>query len=99
MSSSSSKDPPQWNESMKDFETWLSEVKLWKMSTANVSWLKDCHAAILTLRLPESSEIRRHIIETLKPEEMAGDDGWNAVIKLIEEHYKMDDVAGSFSVW
>ena len=84
---------------MKDFETWLSEVKLWKMSTANVNWLKDCHAAILTLRLPESSEIRRHIIETLKPEEMAGDDGWNAVIKLIEEHYKMDDVAGSFSVW
>ena len=97
MASSSITDPPKWDESTKDFETWLTEVKVWKLSTANVAWLKDSHAATLTLRLPEGSEIRRHILQTLQPEEMKGEDGWDAVIKLIEEHYKMDDVAGSFT--
>ena len=68
-------------------------------SYLNVAWLKDSHAATLTLKLPEGSEIRRHILQSLQPEEMKGEDGWTAVIKLIEEHYKMDDVAGSFTVW
>ena len=96
---SSVTDPPKWDESTKDFEMWLTEVKVWKLSTANVPWLKDSHAATLVLRLPEGSEIRRHILQTLQPDDMKGENGWNAVIKLIEEHYKMDDVAGSFTVW
>ena len=99
MSTSGVMDPPKWDESMKDFEMWLAEVHLWKQATQNVPWLKDSHGATLTLGLPEGSEIRNHILQTIQPDDMKGDDGWAAVIELIKEHYRMDEVAGSFTVW
>lgn len=91
--------PPQWDEKSKDFTIWLREVKAWKLATAGVTGLKDVHGLQLALHLPEGSEIRNQIFDTIDTDEMHGDDGWNKVIDLIEGHYKKDESTSAFQTW
>ena len=57
------------------------------------------HGLQLVLNLPEDSEIRRHLFNTLDSEQMIGDDGWKTVIELLESYYKKDDNAEVFDTW
>ena len=83
--------PPKWDEKMKDFELWLREVKAWKVATSNMVGLKDVHGLQLALHLPEGSEIRRQIFDSIDTDDMKGDDGW--------KHYSKDDNTAAFETW
>ena len=78
--------PPKWDEKMKDFELWLREVKAWKVATSNVVGLKDVHGLQLALHLPEGSEIRHQIFDSIDTDDMKGDDGWKKIIDLLKKH-------------
>ena len=88
--------PPQWDKKRKDFTLWLREVKAWKLATASVTGLKNVHGLQLALHLPEGSEIRTQIFDTIDTDEMEGDDGWKRVIDLLEHHYKKDESTSAF---
>lgn len=90
--------PPKWDV-CKDFSLWLREVKAWKLATDKVPSLKDAHALQLALHLPEDSEIRQHIFNSLDADELCGSAGWTAVIKLIKGHYEKDDNTEAFDTW
>ena len=73
--------PPEWDEKMKDFELWLRrEVKTWKVVKSNVVGLKDVHGLQLALHLPEGSEIRNQIFDSVDKDDMKGDDGWKKIL-------------------
>ena len=91
--------PPQWDENNKEFSLWLREAKAWKVATSGVSGLKDVHGLQLALHLPDGTEIRRQIFDTLDTDEMIGEDGWKAVIDLLEKYYKKDDNTTAFDTW
>ena len=75
-----------WEE--QGISTWLREAKAWKCATSKVTGLKDVHGLQLALHMPERSEIRQQLFDSLETEEMAGEDGWIAVIKILEDHYQ-----------
>ena len=91
--------PPVWDEKNKEFSTWLREAKAWKCATSKVTGLKDVHGLQLALHMPERSEIRQQLFDSLETEEMAGEDGWIAVIKILEDHYQKDDNSSAFETW
>ncbi len=74
--------PPKWDLNSKDFSLWLKEVEAWKLATVNVSSLKNTHGLQLALGLPEDSEVRQHVFNTLKTEELAGETGWVSILNL-----------------
>jgi len=83
----------------KEFMIWLREAKAWKEATSAVTGLKEVHGLQLALHLPDGSEIRHQIFDTLDTDEMKGESGWRAVITLIEKHYKKDDNTTAFETW
>ena len=87
--------PPKWDEKMKDFQLWLREVKAWKVSRSNVV---DVHGLQLTLHLPEGSEIRHQIFDSIDTDDMKFDDGWKKIIDLLKKHYSNDSTA-AFETW
>ena len=91
--------PPLRDESTKEFPLWLKETKAWKLNIKEVSALKNVHGLRLVLNLPEGSEIRRHLFDTLDTEQMTGDDGWKTVIELLESCYRKGDNAEAFDTW
>ena len=91
--------PPLWDETHKEFSLWLREAKAWKEATASETGLKEVHGLQLALYLPNGSEIRRQIFDTLYTDEMKGHAGWTAVINLIETRYKKDDNTTAFETW
>ena len=91
--------PPLWDENNKEFSLWLREAKAWKEATSAVTGLKEVHGLQLALHLPDGSEIRRQIFDTLDTDDMKGDAGWRSVINLIEKHYKKDDNTTAFETW
>ena len=88
--------PPQWNEKNKEFSLWLREVKAWKLATSSVAGLKNAHALQLALHLPEGSEIRHQVFDTIDTDDLVGEDGWTKIIALLEKHYKKDDNTTAF---
>lgn len=99
MANSGFLNPPQWDEENKEFSLWLREVKAWKEATAAVAGLKNVHGLQLALRLPNGSEIRRRVFDTLHTNEMKGDNGWTKLIDLIETYYSKDDNTSAFDTW
>lgn len=83
--------PLRWGEDNKEFSLWLREAKAWKVATSGVTGLKDVHGLQLALHLPDGSEIRGQVFDTLDTEDMIGDDRWKKVIELIETYYSKDD--------
>ena len=92
-------EPPKWDPEKKDFSVWLREATAWKIVTMDLKGMKDNHAIILTLKFPEGSEIREHLFESFSVDEMKGEDGWTAVIGLVEEHFKKEGSINRFMVW
>ena len=80
--------PPVWDEKNRGFTSWLRETKAWKCGTTNVAGLKDVHGLQLALHMSEGSEIRQQLFDSLETEEMAGEDGWAAVLEILESHYQ-----------
>ena len=99
MASSGFLNPPQWDEKHKEFSLWLREVKAWKLATSGVAGLKNVHGLQLALHLPEGSEIRHQVFDTLETDELVGDEGWAKIIDLLEKHYKKDDNTTAFETW
>ena len=91
--------PPKWDEGSKSFDMWLREAKAWKVATAHVTGLKDVHGLQLALHLPEGSEIRNQLFDTLDEQEMSGDDGWKQIIDLMSKYYKKDENTDAFDTW
>ena len=91
--------PPKWDEKMKDFELWLREIKAWKVATSNVVGLKDVHGLQLALHLPEGSEIRHQIFDSIDTDDLKGDDGWKKIIDLLKKHYSKDDNTAALETW
>ena len=91
--------PPRWDESTKTFELWLREVKVWKAATDKVTGLSGVHGLQLALHLPEGSEIRTQVFDTIEPEQMQGDEGFKTVISLLERHYAKDESTTAFQTW
>ena len=52
--------------------------------------MKNVHSLQLTLHLPEGSEIRRQIFDTLDTDDLKGKAGWTAVIELLK-HFCLKD--------
>ena len=84
---------------MKDFELWLREIKAWKVATSNVVGLKDVHGLQLALHLPEGSEIRHQVFDSIETDDMKGDDGWKKIIDLLKKHHSKDDNTAAFKTW
>ena len=91
--------PPKWDDSNKNFDMWLREAEAWKVVKATVNGLKDVHGLQLALHLPEGSEIRNHIFDTLETAEMMGDDGWKKITDLLCQYYKKDENTEAFETW
>ena len=91
--------PHVWDKKNKGFASWLHETKAWKCATTNVADLKDVHDLQLALHMPEGSKIRQQVFDSLETEEMAGEDGWKAVLKILESHYQKDDNSTAFETW
>ena len=99
MASSSITNPPRWDEKTKAFDLWLREVKVWKLATGHITSLTDMHGLQLALHLPEGSEIRTQVFDTLEPEEMTGNEGFGKVLALLEKHYAKDESSTAFQAW
>ena len=61
--------------------------------------MKNVHSLQLKLHLPEGSEIRRQIFDTLDTDDLKGKAGWTAVIELLKQHYEKDDNTTAFETW
>lgn len=91
--------PPKWDESNKQFDLWLREVKAWKAATENVTGLKDVHGLQLALHLPENSEIRCQVFDSIETDQLKGEEGFKKLIELLENHYAKDDNTNAFQTW
>ena len=83
--------PPLWDENNKEFSVWFRQAKVRKCATESTIRLKNAHGLQLALHLPEGIEICRQIFDKLKTDEMKVENGWKAVIELLETHYQIDE--------
>ena len=91
--------PPKWDEKSKRFDTWLREVKVWKAATDKAPGLSGVHGLQLALHLPENSDIRNQVFDTLEPDDMKGDEGFKSVVSMLEKHYAKDENTSAFQTW
>ena len=91
--------PPKWDEGGKQFDLWLREVKAWKAATEHVTGLKNVHGLQLALHLPDNSEIRSQVFDSLDIEELKGDTGFDKVLELLQNNYSKDENTSAFQTW